>query len=393
MRFYLSSFIFLLLFVSSALAIGASPARYQIDFTPGASYTFDYTISNNQNKPVMVKISLRGAFKDYATLSTDKLDLSNNLTGKFSLTLNLPEEWDKPGRNILRIDCVEHAASASSGFSARTAVVPDVVIHVPYPGKYAEISGFSVAQGKGGVNEGENTPVTFSIRSRGKEELVNTRAEVLLSDGNRTIEKLTYDDINIAPGATYSKSLTLQTADLLPSDYQATLNYYYTDVTRTRSVGFSVGEFTLDVLSYDENISINGIDSFNFKVKNKWKGKVFVEAEVSFDGLRAVKTSREQLLDFGTKSLSAYVDASRLELGPLNGTIKLIYSKESSSDATEVKIIPIHVLVVDSKSEEGRSFSLPISTTTLIVILALVIILVVNVVFLLKAFSHGKEKK
>ncbi len=399
MRFIFFSLFFLLLSSLLVSAIGVIPARYTVDYAPGFEHDFTFTVNNNQQKPIKVAISLSGSFADYATLSTKELSFPDGvLTQSFTLHLKLPDSWDKPGRNKLNINIVEmpFTNAKSAAFSARTAVVPDILVLVPYPGLYAEISKFQVAGGSGGVNEGDDTPVSFSIRSHGKQDLVNTRAEVSLVDfeANNTIETQSFNNIDISPGSTYSQSLILHTSSLPPTDYLAVLKYYYEDVVREKKIKFSVGQFKVDLLSYDENLSNNGIVPFHFVIKNKWKGKVFVEAQVHFNGLPVAKTSREQLTDFAAKKFVAYVDASSLPLGPLNGTIKVFFSKKSSPDDDSVLEFPVSVNVVKPVVKEvvkkNKSFSLSLTTIVLIV---LFLLLVINGFFLVKVFRSKRKNR
>ncbi|MFW6311740.1 MAG: hypothetical protein ACOC1K_05840, partial [Nanoarchaeota archaeon] len=129
------------------LALGVSPAKVTMDFVPGYSNTFEYTVKDVPSNSD-VNLSLEGELAKYASLDTTHLEGN----GKFYVTLELPEEIETPGKNRIKVVVEEVPKKDDFGGMVGTSVTMKAAIdiNVPYPGKYLEIEKFRA----GNVNLG-----------------------------------------------------------------------------------------------------------------------------------------------------------------------------------------------------------------------------------------------
>lgn len=384
-------FFFLLLFFFSPLvfAVGVSPPSYTLDFEPNSVKTFDFKVRNNAGMDLYISPSLSGNLVEYASFDNEQVFMKSGESTIFKLILSFPKEIDTPGYNKLRIMFKEE--KPGGGIVASTAVISGVLVFVPYPGKYAEIQSFVVADGNGGVNEGEATPVAFTLWSRGKEIIRNSRAEVSLFDDNNTlIDKIVFNNIIIPAEGKYSQDFEFMTSDLAAADYLAVLNYSYDDVVRTAKNNFRVGNFDVDIISYPKQIEKKGIVEFPLIVQSRWKGGVEVSAQVSAEGSKAMKTSAETLGNFAKKTLQAYVDTSALVLGNHTVDVTLTFKNLASDDGeTLSKTVSLSVEVIEPLGAEKERASF--SSTTLVFVGGMLLALLIATIILFTLLMKKKK--
>ncbi len=393
-HFFLFALLFsLLICLPFSSAVGVSPASYKIDFEPNQDHTFTFTVRNNVGHDIIVTATPSGALAQYATIEGNNFPLKVDERGDFNVHLELPDYIDTPGRNQLKIYVTEQ--TVGSGISAKTGVIPIIFVQVPYPGHYAIIESFKVAEGSGGVNEGEDTPVTFTIWNQGLEELRNTRADLTLFDaqGNQ-LETKTFTGITMSPNARYAQSVEFATKDLPPSDYSATLNYYYDDVTRTEDKLLRVGNFDVKLVNYTAVVEKKGIVPFTLEVENRWKGKIFVTSTLAVEGAAPMETPRKGLEYFKRAELTAYLDTTNLELGNHTASVSLFFEKENpiAGDAPQTKIVPIQFALVEPANVKGERPAF-FASTSFVLFAAMLFLLIMAAVLVVVLLRQKKKKK
>ena len=391
MRFFL----FLIVFIISSVAVtavGISPPSHTVDFTPGGREEFSFHVVNKEGSELRARVSLLGSFSEYASLSDKAFVIPPHGKERFSVTLRFPDEPDKPGKHKLQVQVLEEIPD-SGGMSARAGVRGLIVIHVPFPGQYAQLRSFTVAGGSGGVNEGEQASASFSIINRGKEALLDTSAKVVVRDlEGEIVDENSFGDIDIQPTATYDKEFFLDTEDLPASDYNASFNYDYGPRTLSRSVMFRVGNFDVSLTNHSSRLLKRGIVPFEFDVRNLWKGSMAVEASLDVPGAPTAESSRTRFNEFSRKRMQVFLDTSELELGKLNGTLTLYVEKleEAGGDLSIEKVVPVSFELAEEPVEEspGVLSGMPM---VYVVLVALVLLLGVNGFFLTRAFKHRRH--
>ncbi|MBN1275750.1 hypothetical protein JXA12_05695 [Candidatus Woesearchaeota archaeon] len=381
--------------LSLVSGIGISPGRYEVDFSPWLEQEFSFVIINNEGQDYTVGIGVGGDLAEHVTLSDQEVFVKGGSMAPFTARLELPAAIETPGRHVISFYVMEKSEESSGGIGARVGVIPQIYVHVPYPGKYAEISSFIIADDKGGVNEGEDTPGSFSIRSRGEEAITGARAEVSyysLANGG-LLETVTYDDLTIPPISTITKTFTFTTAGSPPSDYRAVLRFFYGDEERNATKGFRVGSFDVELVEYQEVVERDGIVPFAAKVRNLWKGRIAADATLRVPGLEPATSARVGLVDFQQRELTVYLDTSSLPLGKNNGSLVIRAEKQvKGADNNEVaKEYPVTFTLVEAIVEvEERPGFLTGSSVLHVLLVILILLLAASVYFLVRVL---KEKK
>src|SRR3989338_11277269 len=201
--------VFLILPTLSQAALGVSPGKIEINFEPNleASYTFQ---AIGDDPSVELEIFTRGELGKYVTF--DKKSLAGG--GVFTAALKLPEKIDKPGVHEIMI-VVREKVDEATGIGTAVAIQAPIYIHVPYPGKYAEI-----ALSSHNVNVGEPVNLYLTIISRGKED-INVKPEIEIFSENESVEKFSLEQGLVKSQESVTLRKILNTSNYRPGSYTA----------------------------------------------------------------------------------------------------------------------------------------------------------------------------
>ena len=138
--------LFLMLLSSNVSAIGVSPGRTTLDFEPSLEITQKINILNKDHKRFNAMIYVEGELKDNVILDENLIEFTEKEDKKkLGFKFRMPERIEKPGDHWAKIFIMEMPADKDieelqgSFVFATTAVVHQVRVKVPYPGKYAEL--------------------------------------------------------------------------------------------------------------------------------------------------------------------------------------------------------------------------------------------------------------
>src|SRR3989338_4769737 len=171
--------IFALMLAKDASALGISPGKKTIDFEPNLEKDITLTVFNGEHSDFTAAIFTRGELGNYIELQEAKLKFSSEDGEKsFNYKIKLPEKIDKPGPHTAEIVVREISESGEGKdivIGALVAVVSQLEVKVPYPGKY-------VTANLDIVNAKPNEEVKFFLRvnNLGEEDIVNTKARIIV---------------------------------------------------------------------------------------------------------------------------------------------------------------------------------------------------------------------
>ena len=136
--------IFTLLIVSDVFALGVSPARKIIEFSPELEIEVEFNVLNSEGKDMKVVIYVEGDNLDEEIIidNPELIFSSGELQKSVKYNIKLPEKYDEPGTHEIKIVAREipvDKAFEGTFVGASVAVVHIVRINVPYPGKYATV--------------------------------------------------------------------------------------------------------------------------------------------------------------------------------------------------------------------------------------------------------------
>ena len=379
MKHYFFLVLLLLSCTFQVAAIGVSPARYDLNYEPGLTYDFTFKALNNQDQPVMIGARLARDMVPFSTISPEEALAPVGGSAEFTVHMELPataEGMEKPGKNILEIYFVEKTQTGQGSVSARTGVIPWVVVDVPFPERYAEITAFGVSS----VNQGNDATGSFSIKNRGNEDLDALSVTIRLYDNQGSLlQTKNYEDIPVSVGQEYKKSFTLSTSSLPAQDYHATLTLRYDDKSSSKNATFRLGDLNGEIISYPSNITKGGIVPFDITVANHWNGKVFISGQLNNPNTGVIETPRAFVLPFKTAQLKSYVDTASLPLGEQNFTAAItIEDQESGEQSTFNDVLHVQVLEPGKEKRTGMHLS-----TTTIILAALIVLLVITTIIVI----------
>ena len=121
----------------SVQAIGISPPGIGIYFKPGFKETYHYYVRAGSNGNIM--ISVRGDLAEYIKPSVDNLTLSPGEVRWFDVTIELPQELERPGRYTNAVSATERLIGPTVGVGSVAEVSSIFIVEVPYPGNASRL--------------------------------------------------------------------------------------------------------------------------------------------------------------------------------------------------------------------------------------------------------------
>ncbi|MCK4531913.1 MAG: hypothetical protein KAT94_03525, partial [Candidatus Aenigmarchaeota archaeon] len=193
----LAMLVMLSLIPINAGAIGVTPGRTTVDFEPNLEKTVTFTIINNERKEFTAFVYAEEELKDYITSEKNIVEFKETDESKpFTYTFRLPEKIEKAGDHWGKIVVMEMPAGVKEGeqlVMATTAVIHQLRVKVPYPGKYAELD---LA-----IHEAEpNETVTFFVKvfNLGDENIYKAFATIdILGPTNERIAIIESEEISV----------------------------------------------------------------------------------------------------------------------------------------------------------------------------------------------------
>ena len=317
----------------SAGGVGITPVHYKEFFEPGLQKSFEFQ-SFNTNPTKGVQIYVKGDLAEYATLSETYFIGS----GKFTVTLNLPQKIEKPGKHQIIVGAIEAIEEGMATIGGIAAIQGRIEILVPYPGKYAEAS-FEIND----INEGEEANYELSVHNLGTETIsVKPKIEIYKEDKSNILLTRNLNQTSLGPKKSLTIIETLSTQNLPPGEYKATATIDYGPIIEINKT-FRIGEFLVEVTDYDYLFEQGKINKFNIEIKNKWNSKIneiFARVSINDEGkfITDFKTVSTSSNPWETKNLTGYFDATNLEPKRYIANIILSYDNETTS-----KLVAIYV--------------------------------------------------
>jgi hypothetical protein len=347
----------LLVFMSSAgyaSALGVSPGRTTVDFEPGLEKTVSFTISNDEHKAFDAYVYVEGDLRDYITFDQDRLSFSESDNSKgFTFRVKLPEKLDPPGDHWAKIVVLElpSGLAESQGkmqVTGTVAVVHQLKVKVPFPGKYAQLYL--------SIDEAEpNGTARFYVRinNLGKEDLQDVRATIdIVGPNNERIASLEAGPVSV-PSMDEGKLAADWKADVRPGEYHASAIVSYGEEVTRLGKNFQVGSMLVDVLDISvKDFRLGGIAKFDILAESVWNKPIqgiYADMNVRDSQGRGVADFRSATADveaYGTTHLYAYWDTEGVQEGEYGTQLVLHYAGLS----TEREVIT-HVALGSIRTE------------------------------------------
>lgn len=397
MKWFLAVFVCLIFCFNSVYALGISPARTIVDFESNLEKDVSFTVLNSGEGSINVILSAQGDLAKYISLPVKEAEISGE-SREFSYNLKLPEDLS-PGLHtgeILAMQLPGSAESKGSHILSMLAVVTQVHLYVPYPGKYADAKMYVYS-----ADVGEDVRFVIPVVSEGKFDLSSVRANVdIYNKLSEKVDSFDIDSISVPSGA--KKELVYDwKADVEPGKYFARAAIIYDEGTINLEEMFSVGRRDLELQEIEvTGFSLGEVVKLNMLVENKW-GEDIRGAHIKTvikNSVGAVVSSFESAAQdveaLSKKNFVSYWDTAGVREGEYEVEVSIIHGdkvskKELKFQVSENKLVVIGLGYVISAEKEGEG----LGTVIVVLIIAIVILILINLLWFLLLRKKLKGKR
>ena len=340
----------IVLTLQNVSAIGITPGRTTIDFEPNLDKEVSFSIINSEHKDMSVLLYAKGELSEYVSLSQEAIDLSSQEDSKLSIyTMTLPEELE-PGPHIAEIvalEVPEDAELAGTVIGATVAVVTQLYVHVPYPGKYLDLD-LNILE----PDSGHTTTFFIPVTNRGKLDIKKAKAVIEIYSGTEKVGEVDTGEIGVLVGE--RKELVGKwDANVNMGRYKAKAVLTYDGEERVIEKEFNVGEAKLEIeMITVKDFTLGEIAKFNILVNNKWEEEikdVYVQMIVygsEKDILADFKSPNYDVPSLSRGEVVSYWDTEGIKKGTYDGKLILKYGDKKNEKNVKIKVEDYNIEVI-----------------------------------------------
>jgi hypothetical protein len=391
----LAALVAVLICMSSATvasALGVTPGRKTIDFVPGIETTGSFTIKNNDNKAFTAYIYVEGALKDYITFDQQVISFEESESAKgFTYKVKLPERLDPPGDHWGKIVVMELPPDWESSIVgtslasisdktvglieymedndntqvvATVAVIHQVRVKVPYPGKYMR---FDLTVQEAVPNE--SVKFVVKMYNLGKEDIAKAQATIeILGPTNEVIAAIE-TEAKAVKSMERGELIAVWKAQVNPGMYHAKVTVRYDGETGGAEKNFYVGNMLVDVLGVSvKDFRLGGIAKFDIEADSKWNQPIpgvyahMVVNDQQENKVADFKSASVDMEPFERTHLYAYWDTEGVLEGDYISRLTLHYAGRKTEreiktrvglDAIRTEILGVSVGAVTAEGPAG----------------------------------------
>lgn len=387
------------LLIEDATALGITPGRTSIDFAPNLEKEVQFSVLNNENKEMDVIFFVQGELNKSLSLFETKTEFKKEESSKgFRYKIKLPEKLE-PGLHTGDVVALElpKLSEGETFVGATVAVVTQLYVFVPYPGKYVDFD-FNVLN----PEQGDTATFVVPVVNRGKLGIGEVRAVIdIYTVLNEKIATLETDHNSLSPGGRTELSVQWL-VNVNPGKYFARISVFYDGESKSMEKEFGIGENVLSIESILVNeFTLGEIAKLQILVDNKWNQElkgVFASLIVynpNSEIMADVKSSSEDISPLSRKELLAYWDTVGVEEGEYDGKLMVVYGEKSSDKNLLLKISADSLDITGvGYAIRGKRGGTGVTLTSILLVLVIVL-LVVNLAWFVffRRFIGRKDKK
>lgn len=392
-----------LLMVVNISAIGITPGRTTVNLDDDKKLEHykqihSFSVLNNEHKNMQVLLNVQGELNKSITLYNALVNfLPSEESKQFNFEIKINKKLE-PGLHTAEIVAMEIPSAGESGtyVGATVAVVSQIYIYVPYPGKYLE-SDLNI------LDNEQNGTATFIIPivNRGKLGIGEARAIIDIYSGlNEKVGSVETDYMPVESGKRTELSAKWF-VNVSSGNYLAKVTLIYDGETRNFEKQFAVGSQMLSIESVlVNNFQLGEIAKLNILVENKWSEELkdvyanFIVYNNDNQPMADVKSATENIPAISKKELIAYWDTVGVSVGEYNAKLMVKYNGKSSDknlvlkvDEDNLDVVGVGYAIRPNSSRKGMDM-------TFILIVVVIILIIVNLSWFIffKRMSIRKKK-
>ena len=375
----------IMIFNSNVDAIGVSPARKTIDFSPGYKETVTFNVLNNEHKDMKVIIYVEGDLNESIKLSETLLEFKANENNKeVNYEITLPTKLTEPGTHENKIvvrEIPDKQAGEGALVSASAAVIHQLQVLVPYPGKYAKAS-LTIAE----TTKGQPLSFLLTVRNLGTQDIVRAKGVIdIYGANNEKIAMIQTDEKGIKSKQRDDLVAGLDVKGWNPGKYYAKATIIYDGDTTTTESTFSLGDFYIEILDINvKDFKLGQIARFNILIDNKWGEQIKdVYAEMIIndkngDEITRFKSANEDVNGNSKEELTAFWDTAGVKEGTYTGKITVYYQGKQTEKELRAAIT-LNAIKVDLIGITAEAVNLSSGRDNTMIIVLVVVLISVNV--------------
>jgi len=387
-----------LFLVNAVYALGVTPARTTIDFEPGLKKAVEFEVLNSEGKDIKLNaMVVNGELDGYIYLPVKEMFISaNEKSKKFNYEINLPGSLS-PGLHkgeILIIESSGESDLSQTQVLATLAVVTQLHVYVPYPGKYANADMVVY-----NANQGENVLFVFPVVSAGEFDLTSVRANVdIFNSMGEKVDSFTTLTIRVPSGE--KKEIVYEwKADVPIGNYRATAGLIYDEGIVNLERQFTVGSRELELKEINvNNFKLGEIAKLEMLVENKWSeaiSGVYIETKIKKDNgdIVSMFQSPSQSIEALSKQIfSSYWDTAGVKEGTYETEISINYADKSSKNNLKFKVEKDELVVLGLGYVVSEDSGGSKDTLVIVLVIVVVVLVLVNLLWFLIIRKRLKKK-
>lgn len=385
-----------LLFVGSVSALGVTPARKMVDFESGLEQTVEFNIVNSDGKNMKVAVYAEDVFEGgEIKIGTPEIIFSSGEERKkANYTFKLPNEFKIPGRHVAKIVVREIPMDVGeiegTVIGASVAIVHQLRVEVPYPGKYA-VAELKITE----TGLTDSVDFVVSLVNLGVEDINSASGviEIFNAFNNEKVTTLETDLFSVKSGDK-KETAVVWGENVKFGKYYAKLKVTYDGKVAEADREFTLGTRMVELLYiFAKNFKLGEIAKFNILVENKWPDSIhdvyteFLISKLSSE-VANFKSATEDIDGESAKELTAYWDTEDVDEGEYDAKITLRHDDEKLE--MDVKtLITANSIVFEGLT--GAVTSGGIANTNFII--GAIVLVVITSLFWFVYFKFRKKKK
>ncbi len=361
-------------------ALGVTPGRTTFSFEPGAEKEFSFSVINSAEEEVNVMLVIQGELNESIVVSESEFAVGSGGEKKVNVSFVMPSSLE-PGAHKATIVAMASAGEADAGgtyLGAVVGVATEVVVLVPYPGKYVDI-GMNVV---GPDSDGE-IQFVFPAINRGLEDIEKASVVVEIFDADeRKIATVGTGEFPIESGERIELAANWNAEGVSFGKYRFSAVLFYDDELKAFGNYFTIGEPVIEIKEIKVNdFRLGGIAKFEIKLKNMWNEEVSgVYADlVVYDNRSRIIADFRSASDVvpagGEKTLVSYWDTSGVNEATYDSAIAIVYNQKTNEKKFQlevkqdrINVIGVSYVISDRAVEERGSLLVPVLITAIAVL-------------------------
>jgi len=373
--------------IANVSALEVTPGRTTIDFEPGLQRSVMFSVVNSEKKDIEVVIAVQGELKnDIILQSASSFSMpSFEESRQVSYDLRLPATME-PGLHtgeIVILQLPEEIGTSEAFIGAALAVITQVYVYVPYPGKYAEAD-LNVIN----ADTGDDVTFVISVISRGEFDLASVKANVdIYNNVGEKIDTFNTNEISV-PSGDRREIIHRWNADVAVGTYRAVATLIYDGETVQLEGIFNVGSQELELQQIEVNdFNLGDIAKMEMLVENKWSEPIqgaFAQTNIYNDRgelMADFKSADYDISALTKKVMISYWDTVGVQKGTYDTKIFLKYAGQSVQKDLQLKVKQNKIEIIGlgyviSEDSGGGG-----NTLLIVLVIGIVVLILVNVLW------------